>query len=331
MPMLLCRTVWLNHYDARANDPPYGNHGWVRGGNIPHEIKNFFPTIGGALLGFVQINEWGKIKIERLGATRGDHEIRGVTVVWCAQHPDGRGLVVVGWYLNATVYRERQPTPANWGMDDGEWPFRILGNISESQLVDSSLRDFVVQPAGTPKGELVFGQADLSYVDERFPALARRLQTYIDGQSRAGIVVSSGGGRWGGTTDPEQNARVEQAAIQFVTAHYSGWDARDVSRDNSGWDLEFTRRGQTHCVEVKGLTAACPAPVALTRNERLQFERAAVDVNWASQYRLALVHEAIASPQLRLYRHTLTNGWRCALTSEGISTQPLGLLVEPHS
>lgn len=331
MPMLLCRTVWLGHYDARINDPPYGNHGWVKDGNIPHEIKNFLPTTEGELLGFVQIDRWGKININRLGATRDDDKISGVTVVWCAQHPDRRGLVVTGWYLNATVYREKQPTPEGWGMDDEEWPFRILGQASESQLVESSLRDFVVQPTGTPKNKMVFGQADLSYVDERFPKLAIELEAYIDGQSRTAADIALGGGWWGGKSDPAQNARVEKAAVDFVTAHYQGWRVRDVSRDNSGWDLECTLRGQTHCIEVKGLTADCPTPVALTRNERSQFERASVDASWAKKYRLALVHQAVSSPKLRLYRHTQKDGWRCELTSEGIRTQPLGLLVQPTS
>ena len=333
MPMLLCRTVWLNHYDARSDDQFYGRHRYVADGNIPHEIKNFFPTTDGRLLGFVQIRGWGKININRLGAAPDDDAISGVTIVWCAQHPDGRGLVVTGWYLNATVYRERQQEPPGWGMDgEDEWAFRISGRPSESALVEASLRDFVVQPVGLPRNQLVFGQSDISYVEEKHPTLVGRLQAYIDGQMRAAVNAALGGGFGGGAIDPEQNARVEQAAIAFVTAHYGrqGWDVRDVSEDDCGWDLEFTRRGLLRCVEVKGRTAACPAPVALSRNERTQFERAANDADWAKRYRLGVVHEAIAAPTLRLYRHALPSGWRCELTSEGISTQPLGLLIQPN-
>lgn len=333
MSMLLCRTVWLNHYDARANDPPYGNHGWVRDGNHPHEVKNFFPTKDGRYLGFVQVLGWGKININRLGAAHGDDDIAGITVIWCAQHIDGRGLVVTGWYRNATVYRERQESPPGWGMDDNEWPYRILGRVADSQLVDASLRDFVVQPAGTPRDRMVFGQADLAYVDERHPKLAASLQSYVDAQMRAATTAARGGGFGGGNVDPDQNARVEQAAVDFVKGYYArnGWAVQDVSDEDYGWDLECMRRGQTHCVEVKGRTAACPAPVALSRNERTQFERAANDVAWAKQYRLGVVHEAIAAPTLRLYRHATPNGWRCELTSEGISTQPLGLLIQPNT
>ncbi len=333
MPMLLCRTVWLNHYDNRAGDSPVGNHRWVAGGGIPHEIKNFLPTRDGEYLGFVQVRYWGKINIDRLGASSGDAELHGVTIVWCAQHIDGRGLVVTGWYRNATVYREKQPTPPGWALDEEEWPFRIKGRVSDSQLIDASLRDFVVQPSGTPKDRLVFGMADLAYVEDSHPALAVRLQAYIDAQTEASVVVSRGGAFGGGHTDAEQNARVEKAAVDFVKAYYKrdGWNVRDVSDHNYGWDLECKRRGQLQCVEVKGRTAARPAPVALSSNERRQFERATNDHDWAKQYRLAVVHEAVASPEMRLYKHALPYGWRCELTSHGITTQPLGLLIQPNA
>ncbi|MBS0220499.1 MAG: DUF3883 domain-containing protein [Proteobacteria bacterium] len=337
MAMLLCRTVWLRHYDGRADDQYYGRHRYVTAGNIPHEAKNFVPTADGRLLGFVEVRNWGNINIDRLGASSNDTEVSGVTVVWCAQHPSGYGLIVTGWYLNATVYREKQPEPSGWGLDDGEWPFRILGRVSDSQLVDAGLRDFVIQPPGLPRNRLVFGQADIAYVEQRHPNLAAKLRAYVSGHGQvaeaAANAVRGDGWLGGGAVDPEQNVRVEQAAVDYVTAHYEsqGWTVEDVSDRDLGWDLKCTRRGQLFCVEVKGRSPACPAPVALTRKERMQFERAVNDAGWASQYRLAIVHEAVVLPTLRLYRHTSPQGWHCELTSEGITTQPLGLLIQPNS
>lgn len=330
--ILLCRTVWLRHYDARDDDPPYGNHGWVREGNVPHEIKNFLPTATGDLLGFVQVRDWGRINIDRLGADHSDSQIDDVTVIWCAQHPDERGIVVVGWYENATVYRERQPCPEGWGRDDGEWAFRIKGRIESSQLVEAPLRDFVVQPAGLGRDGHIFGQADLRYVAEEFPELTERLLNYIRRQRRLSREAAIRTNRLGGGGDPEENARVEQAAVDHVKAHYRGWTIVDVSASNKGWDLELTRRTESLCIEVKGRTPASPAPVTLTRNERQHFERAAVDRIWGNQYRLALVHEAtVVAPSLRIYRHTVANGWRCELTGEGMDAQPLGLMIQPRS
>ena len=229
--MLLCRTVWLRHYDARDDDPPYGNHGWVRDGGTPHEIKNFLPASTGDLLGFVQVRDWGQINIDRLGADSDDDQVGGVTVVWCAQHPDGRGIVIVGWYENATVYRKRQPCPDGWGVDDGEWAYRIKGRVEYSYIVDPALRDFLVQPAGTRRAEMIFGMSDLRYVGGDFPELTARIVDYIRRQTRLSDEVARGGSLGAGG-DPEENALVEVAAMEQVKAHYHQWQCSNVSNEN---------------------------------------------------------------------------------------------------
>jgi hypothetical protein len=320
----------MKYFDARDDDPPHGNHGWVTAGNIPHERKNFLPMEDGRYLGFVQV-KGAKINIDRLGADRDDDHVSGITVIWCAQHIDGRGIVVTGWYRNATVYRELQEAPKQWIHTDGVSSFRIAAPIADSQLVDASLRDFVVQPTGTPKSKGVFGMSDLAYVEERDSNLVGRLQAYLDRQVQAAEIIARGGGFAGGEVDPEQNSRVEQAAVNFVESHYvaKGWSVKDVSEKNLGWDVECRRGGKVLCIEIKGRTQSHPVPVALSRNERKEFERAASSSVWAERYRLAVVHDALSAPSLRIYRHTSSTGWRCELTSEGVTTQPLGLLIQP--
>lgn len=181
MTMLLCRTGWLDHYKGLDGDEASGGHRWLKEGKTPYEFRNFLPTSDGRLLGYVQVK--GKININRLGASRGDGDISGLTVVWCAQHPDGRGLVVTGWYLNATVYREMQRGPEGWDLACVKWHFRIEGQAAESQLIDASLRNFIVQAAGTPPKGRVFGMADLAYVEGRLPHLVAGLRAYIHSQS----------------------------------------------------------------------------------------------------------------------------------------------------
>lgn len=48
-----------------------------------------------------------KIDIDRLGADSNDDFIQNVNVIWTAKHPDG-GTCIIGWYVNATVYRKYQ-------------------------------------------------------------------------------------------------------------------------------------------------------------------------------------------------------------------------------
>jgi len=334
MTLLLCRTVWLKYYDGRPDDMPYGNHEWVRDGGVPHECKNFVPDQNDKLLGFVQIRDWGNIKIERLGAAPDASEVSGVTVVWCAQHPDGRGIVITGWYKDATIFRVKQPSPDDWGVtwgdSDGEWAHRIEARRTKGHLVDYLNRDYLLQRKGEQKDQMLFGMADLCYVSERRPALAAKILEYVEQKEAANSKASRRVALFSGEPDPERNARVEAAAMAFVESHYHAWSVDDVSKKDRGWDLEVKKGTKTLFVEVKGRSVASPAFVVLTRNERQHFELAAADRAWANKYRLAVVYDALGNPTLRIYRYQPHQGWRCELTSEGIDVEPVGLLIQPR-
>lgn len=54
----------------------------------------------------------GRINLERLGAARlgvvyGADSVSDILIVWTAKRPQG-GIYIVGWYKNATVYRDYQ-------------------------------------------------------------------------------------------------------------------------------------------------------------------------------------------------------------------------------
>jgi hypothetical protein len=328
-PMLLCRVSWLRHYDGRPGDPPFTNHSWVTGGGTPHESKNFLATPDGFLQGFVQVREWGKININRLGASRNDAALDGVTIVWCAQHPSEQGLVVVGWYVDATVFREgRKPRDGRTFDSGGETFARFEAQAANAVLLDVSARNFVIQPKGAPKGS-VFGQSDLCYVDERLPDLARNLRTYIEGIQSA-INETEQHNAFSGEPDSEHNAKVEKAAVEFVVGHYSEWTIKDRQKDNCGWDLEARKGGNLRRVEVKGRSPSAPAAVRLSPNEERSFVNASNDPAFATSYRLAVVHNALGrSPSLRLFRFTVEGKWICEITGEGLITQSAGIFASP--
>ncbi|WP_438435624.1 HNH endonuclease [Klebsiella pneumoniae] len=103
MTILFCNIGWMNKYDGTDGDSI------ERGGSYNktatgHEVCNFTNS-DGYVYGYVQPT--GQIKIEKLGANRKDEKIDGITVVWLAG-PDSGGTAVVGWYKNATVFREPQ-------------------------------------------------------------------------------------------------------------------------------------------------------------------------------------------------------------------------------
>ena len=72
------------------------------------EMFNFLPY-NGVQYGFVEPHSL-TIRIERLGASPDDAQISGLLVIWCAPAAGG-GTRIVGWYKNATVYKEMQDPP----------------------------------------------------------------------------------------------------------------------------------------------------------------------------------------------------------------------------
>jgi hypothetical protein len=107
------------------------------------------------------------------------------------------------------------------------------------------------------------------------------------------VVVDDKGRPVGaGFGSAEQNAKVEAAAMRCVIDVYGadGWRHHDVSREKVGWDVTFTRGGEEHHVEVKGVAGA-KIECFVTANE---LEKARTMPSW----RLAIVTDALSgAPQ----------------------------------
>jgi HNH endonuclease len=99
---LFCNIAWMKSYQGvQMDDQPIGG-----GSNEEkHEACNFL-AVDGEYYGFVQLQ--GGIDLYRIdsGFADGEDQLDGVTVIWTAKHPTEGGSRVVGWYRNATVYKE---------------------------------------------------------------------------------------------------------------------------------------------------------------------------------------------------------------------------------
>ena len=160
MPILFCNVGWMKHYDGIQNDSI------ERGGECNehsngHEVCNFADRAG-TLYGYVQPSGRA-IKIEKLGAADGDDSVDGVTVVWTAS-PEAGGTVVVGWYKNATVYRDAQqiPKPTPHQVRNGVDLFRIKARSADAVLLPVTERDLIVPRA--VKGGI--GQSNVWFADK---------------------------------------------------------------------------------------------------------------------------------------------------------------------
>ena len=128
--------------------------------SIGHEVCNFSNNAG-TLYGYVQPT--GQIKIEKLGARRKDDSVSGITVVWTAG-PESGGTVVVGWYNDATVFREAQviQKPSKIQKRNGVSTFRIKAPADKAVLLPVEQRELMIPRA--VKGGI--GQSNVWFADK---------------------------------------------------------------------------------------------------------------------------------------------------------------------
>lgn len=115
MKILYCRVGWMNSYCGINNDSII-NGGSYNKDNIGLEIYNYH-GVEGKFYGFVEPGR-GRVsgrsrllQIERLGAEKNTESVQDVLVVWVAKGAK-KGQYIVGWYKNATVYRDLQDVPS---------------------------------------------------------------------------------------------------------------------------------------------------------------------------------------------------------------------------
>lgn len=158
MPLLFCNVGWMRNYNGIDGDSierggEYNRH------SVGHEVCNFSNT-DGTLYGYVRPT--GQIKLERLGGSKKDVSISGVTVVWTAG-PETGGTVVVGWYKEATVYRDAQTLqkPTAIQTRNGISSYRISAPADKAVLLPVEQRELII-PRATKGG---IGQSNVWYAD----------------------------------------------------------------------------------------------------------------------------------------------------------------------
>ncbi len=116
--LFFCNIGWMNRYEGLKGKPDkiVGGGKYVTENNVGGEVCNFLIADDGYVYGHVETSKKDidrAIRLESFGG-KGDRA-SGIDVVWTATDPDNGGRRVVGWYRDATVFRERQefPRPAS--------------------------------------------------------------------------------------------------------------------------------------------------------------------------------------------------------------------------
>ena len=264
-----------------------------------HEIFNFQP-FQGAMYGYVQPpgskDEWSdaKLNLTRLGTGAADKSVPGVLAVWVATSPSG-GAFIVGWYKNATIFRDWQSPPAgsartHAGTDCG---YFVTAKAKDAVLLPPDERVFPV--AQLKKGG--FGIRNIMYADD--PKLHHQFREdvlrYVGSRQLPHSAVPPPPHQ----PDPLLRQKVERIAVETTTSHFKrlGYTVDSVEQDNIGWDLNAVSGKRQLRLEVKGLSGD-QIVVELTPNEYKAMKA------YLDSYRICVVTSALTQPRLEVFAYS---------------------------
>jgi hypothetical protein len=141
--------AWMKKYQGLVEDTAVYGGSYVDQYGFGAEIYNF-QHFRDKIYGFVEAGwkpEPKCINITKLGARRTDQSVSGVLVIWVARHPDDKKTLMIGWYENAKIYRERQRPPANSHrkQPDGQGaPYCVEAKKESCLLIPQNMRSFEI-------------------------------------------------------------------------------------------------------------------------------------------------------------------------------------------
>lgn len=267
--ILWVKTGWAKRY---AGDKVDGNFPWVAQGEIGHETYNFEPSSNGTYYCYVPPQSK---RYQPKNPSSHDW-----TVVCLAKHPKRKGIHIVGWYEDATLegkykYRPESPETGEAPQDgkEGNWLYSIRSRNAFLVPVGQRKRPFSHVSVRRGKYSFLDGpgvtrtankDAVLRMIDNRLKAL------------RSVAIANPNSEDWYDERDPlrgfgtpEHRREVEEAAEEFVVAHYAkqGYSCKDMTKKPVGYDFRFTKERKVLCVEVKG-TSGSEERFFITRRER---------------------------------------------------------------
>jgi hypothetical protein len=221
---------------------------------VGHEQWNFLGK-SGQVYGYVPRS--AGINISKLGAARNQDTITGVLVVFVARDPAAKELKVVGWYKNATVAR-KAVFQRSFGQTKIEAP--IAAQESDAYVLPVAKRALSIPTSKRELGGV--GQSPIWYA-EQHPELVQQVQTLVEENSKRDRG-SKKATRPPHNTDPKTRLAVEKVAMDWALRYFD--DAKDVSRECKGWDVEAITDSEEIYIEVKGISGASVS-FELTPNE----------------------------------------------------------------
>lgn len=281
MKILFCNIAYMQYYDNRICDIPINGGAYVHKHNDAFEKYNFQECDDGFYRGFVetkhkkcyeygnQTNTYNSLHIEKIDKECKDKDyIDNVLVVFCAK-PENKSTVIVGWYKNARVYRNRP-------MYNGRI-FNLEARKSDCVLLDVPSREFVIPRA--KKGVFGIGQSNVRFADfENHSEFMEKVISYIYGNDYVSVTdqeiveenqefIENGKGKKIVINTYERNPKARKACL----IHYGykcaicGFDAKEVYGDGYDGKIEVHHVTPIHEIgneyqvdPIKDLIPICP-------------------------------------------------------------------------
>ena len=189
--VLFCNIAYMKHYDClNYEEKPINGGQYIIDTGDAFEKYNFHRCEDGMVRGFVETKYVGGYKngnrtpkqlhIENIDPSyKEQDEIDYVTVVFCAKNPDKNidKTVIVGWYKNAKVYRNRK--------EYLERPFNLETKYEHAILLSEDERTFEIPRAKSNDDNIGFGQANIWYANKNeHKSFVDEVLKYIDAYTK---------------------------------------------------------------------------------------------------------------------------------------------------
>ena len=156
--VLFSRIGWMKFYDGPKPDDPRPIGGGASNRKRLGTERFNFQKCGRYFYGFVQPPvRSGKIKLERIVPGTLSDSLEGVLLIFVARKFGMGNQCVVGWYKDATVYREHQPSSLSRRK---KLHYSAITQTHNAVLLPVNMRTWPV-PAGKGGG---IGQANVFYL-----------------------------------------------------------------------------------------------------------------------------------------------------------------------
>lgn len=268
--VVFARIGWMKRYRGpQADDEKPIGGGSYNKSELGHEAFNFLPC-DGEMLGYFQPRlrqgHPSRIALERIEPGFQGAKLDRVLVIFVATDPARGGQRIVGWYRDATVYRDDLPSNVK---DRKRFSFFVKAKAEKALLIPEPQRVHVI-----PGGKGAFGQANVCYALETDGkpknaawieaaldyvgtykleniALEPESESDRDIEDIVSVAIERGGGF---QSNPRIRRAIEDYAMRRAKAHLEklGYKPKDKHTRES-YDFLCDVNGTELYVEVKGM------------------------------------------------------------------------------